>query len=164
MASRRNCITKVEVLEYPELGTAEPVPPLALTWAQAAGGIVSSLQDMTTWDRALYQGQELPPRQQRQLESLVSETTGEPIPTTTLADPSGYGLGLQQGTSQQLGTEWDYIGGTLGYLVGHVYFPRSGIIIAFAVNSATDQGNEALGALEISVYQTLQNAGTAQAG
>ncbi|HEX2746036.1 MAG TPA: hypothetical protein VHN16_16775 [Streptosporangiaceae bacterium] len=38
------------------------------------------------------------------------------------------------------------IGGTLGYRVGHVYFPRSGIIIAFAVNSATDQDNEALGA------------------
>jgi hypothetical protein len=44
------------------------------------------------------------------------------------------------------------------------YFPRSGIIIAFAVNSATDQDNEALGTLEISVYQTLQNAGAAQAG
>jgi D-alanyl-D-alanine carboxypeptidase len=37
---------------------------------------VSSLADMTTWDRALYQGQELPPRQQRQLESLVSTTNG----------------------------------------------------------------------------------------
>ena len=32
------------------------MPPLALTWAQAAGGIVSSLADMTTWDRALYTG------------------------------------------------------------------------------------------------------------
>jgi D-alanyl-D-alanine carboxypeptidase len=142
----------------------QPVPPLALTWAQGAGGIVSSLQDITTWDRALYQGQELPPPQQRQLESLVSETTGKPISTTTLADPTGYGLGLQQDTSQQLGTEWDYIGGTLGYRVGHVYFPRSGIIIAFAVNSATDQDNEALGVLEASVYQSLQNAGAARAG
>jgi D-alanyl-D-alanine carboxypeptidase len=142
----------------------QPVPPLALTWAQGAGGIVSSLADMTTWDRALYQGQELPPPQQRQLESLVSEATGKPIPATTLADPAGYGLGVQQGTSQQLGTEWDYIGGTLGHRVGHVYFPRSGIIIAFAVNSATDQDNEALGALEVSVYQSLQNAGVAQAG
>jgi D-alanyl-D-alanine carboxypeptidase len=94
----------------------------------------------------------------------VSEATGKPIPVTTLADPAGYGLGLQQDTSQQLGTEWDYIGGTLGYRVGHVYFPRSGIIIAFAVNSATDLDNEALGALEISVYQSLQNAGVAQAG
>jgi len=34
----------------------QPMPPLALTWAQGAGAIVSSLQDMTTWDRDLYQG------------------------------------------------------------------------------------------------------------
>jgi D-alanyl-D-alanine carboxypeptidase len=125
---------------------------------------VSSLTDLTTWDRALYQGRELPPRQQRQLESLVSEATGQPIPTTTLADPVGYGLGIQQGTTQQRGTEWEYIGGTLGYRVGLAYFPRSGIIIAFAVNSATDLDNEALGVLEASVYQCLQNAGAAQAG
>jgi hypothetical protein len=58
----------------------------------------------------------------------------------------------------------EYIGGTLGYRVGLAYFPRSGIIIAFAVNSATDLDNEALGVLEASVYQCLQNAGAAQAG
>src|SRR5450755_441312 len=63
------------------------MPPLALTWAQAAGGIVSSLADMTTWDRDLYQGRLLPARQQHQLESLVSEATGKPIRRTTPADP-----------------------------------------------------------------------------
>ncbi|MGO9082308.1 MAG: serine hydrolase domain-containing protein [Streptosporangiaceae bacterium] len=72
------------------------MPRLALTWAQATGGIVSSLADMTTWDRALYQGRLLPPRQQHQLESLVSEATGKPIRRTTAADPAGYGLGVQQ--------------------------------------------------------------------
>ncbi len=84
----------------------KPVPPLALTWAQGAGGIVSSLQDMTTWDRALYQGQELPPPQQRQLESLVSATTGRPVPRTTPADPAGYGLGVAQTTSPPTGEVW----------------------------------------------------------
>jgi D-alanyl-D-alanine carboxypeptidase len=142
----------------------QPVPPLALTWAQGAGGIVSSLQDLTTWDWALYQGRELPPRQQGQLESLVSEATGRPIPTTTPDGPAGYGLGVQQGTSQQLGTEWEYIGGTLGYRVDLAYFPRSGIVIAVAVNSATDLDNEALGALEASVCQSLQNAGAGHGG
>jgi hypothetical protein len=83
------------------LGQARP--PLALTWAQGAGGIVTSLADMTTWDRALYQGQLLPPRQQHQLESLVPETTGKPIRHTTLADPAGYGFGVQQVTSRQTG-------------------------------------------------------------
>ncbi len=63
----------------------QAMPPLALTWAQGAGGIVTSLADMTTWDRALYSGQLLPPRQQHQLESLVSEATGQPIAHTTPA-------------------------------------------------------------------------------
>ena len=142
----------------------EPMPPLALTWAQGAGAIVSSLQNMTTWDRDLYLGRELPPRQQRQLESLVSETTGKPISTTTPADPAGYGLGVQQLTYQPIGTVWTYEGGTLGYRVEHYYFPHSAIIIALAVNSATDAANDQLGTLAVTVYQTLQKAGAVHAG
>jgi D-alanyl-D-alanine carboxypeptidase len=137
----------------------QAMPPLALTWAQGAGGIISSLADLTTWDRALYSGQLLPPRQQHQLESLVSEATGQPIARTTLADPSGYGLGVQQQTTPQAGTFWDYEGETYGNRVAHYYFPRSGMIIALAVNSATELDNDALGVLAGSVYQTLQNAG-----
>jgi D-alanyl-D-alanine carboxypeptidase len=114
---------------------------------------------MTTWDRALYSGQLLPPRQQHQLESLVSEATGQPIARTTLADPSGYGLGVQQQASPQTGVVWDYEGETFGYRVVLLYFPRSGMIIALAVNSATD--NDDVADLAGSVYQTLQKAGAA---
>jgi D-alanyl-D-alanine carboxypeptidase len=135
----------------------EAVPPLALTWAQAAGGIVSSLADMTTWDRALYQGQLLPPRQQHQLESLVSEATGKPIRRTTPADPAGYGLGVQQVFNPQTGIFWAYEGQAFGARVIHYYFPRSGIIIAVAANSSTS--NDDLSDLAGSVYQTLQHAG-----
>lgn len=142
----------------------QPMPPLALTWAQGAGAIVSSLQDMTTWDRDLYLGRELPPRQQRQLESLVSETTGKPITTTTPTDPAGYGLGVQQLTYQPIGTVWTYEGGTLGYRVEHYYFPHSGIIIDLAVNSATEAANDQLGTLAVTVYRILQKAGAVHAG
>jgi D-alanyl-D-alanine carboxypeptidase len=140
----------------------QAMPPLTLTWAQGAGGIVSSLADVTTWDRALYSGQLLPPRQQHQLESLVSEATDQPIASTTLADPTGYGLGVTQETSRLTGTIWYYEGETYGYRVLHLYFPHSGIIIALAVNSAT--GNDDIADLAGSVYQTLQNAGTVHAG
>jgi hypothetical protein len=91
--------------------------------------------------------------------TLVSEATGQPIARTTLADPSGYGLGVQQQTSPQAGTIWDYEGQTIGNRVAHYYFPRSGMIIALAVNSATAPDNDAIGVLAGSVYQTLQNAG-----
>ena len=115
------------------------------------------------WDRALYQGQLLPPAQQRQLEGLVSETTGRPIPATT-PDPVGYGLGVQEVTTPSTGTVWNYEGETYGYRVLHLYFPRSGIIIAVAANSDVDQGNDDLFTLAVSVYQALQKAGTTRTG
>ena len=138
------------------------MPPLALTWAQAAGGIVSSLADMTTWDRALYQGQLLPPRQQHQLESLVSEATGKPIRRTTLADPTGYGLGVQQVFNPQTGIIWDYEGQAFGARVLHLYIPRTGLLIAVAANSSAS--NDDLANLSGAVYQTLQKAGVARTG
>jgi D-alanyl-D-alanine carboxypeptidase len=134
------------------------MPPLALTWAQAAGGIVSSLADLTTWDRALYSGQLLPARQQHQLESLVSEATGKPIRRTAPGGPSGYGLGVQQENSRQTGPFWAYEGQAFGARVLNLYFPRTGMSIALAVNSSTIT-NDDLSDLSGSVYQTLQNAG-----
>ncbi len=137
------------------------MPPLALTWAQAAGGIVSSLADMTTWDRALYQGRLLPPRQQRQLESLVSEATGKPIRRTTAADPAGYGLGVQQVFNPQTGIFWAYEGQAFGARVIHYFFPRTGLLIAVAANSSTT--NDDLANLAGAVYETLHHAGAAHA-
>jgi D-alanyl-D-alanine carboxypeptidase len=135
------------------------MPKLALTWAQGAGGIVSSLRDMTIWERALYLGRELPTRQQRQLESLVSQVTGRPIRKTTATNP-GFGLGIFQITTTSTGTAWYYEGGTLGNRVVHFYFPRSDIIIAVAVNSATDpNANDDLQATAIAAYRTLQKEG-----
>jgi D-alanyl-D-alanine carboxypeptidase len=130
---------------------------LTVSWAQGAGGIVSSLQDLGKWDHALFAGQELPRQQQRELTSLVSTTTGEPIKTTTLADPAGYGLGVSQVTSTALGTEWYYEGETDGYRVVSIYAPRSGTAIAIGVNSATLDDNTA--ALGTSIYQILHKAG-----
>jgi D-alanyl-D-alanine carboxypeptidase len=134
------------------------MPPLAETWAQAAGGIVSSLTDLATWDRALYTGRLLPARQQHQLESLVSEATGKPIRRATAADPNGYGLGVQQVFNPQTGTFWAYEGQAFGARVIHYYFPRTGLLIAVAANSSAS--NDKLADLAGAVYQTLHKAGT----
>lgn len=53
--------------------------------------------------------------QQAELQSLVSTKTGRPIGTTSQADPAGYGLGVQQGTTQEFGTFWLYEGGTFEF-------------------------------------------------
>jgi D-alanyl-D-alanine carboxypeptidase len=130
---------------------------LTVSWAQGAGAIVSSLQDLGKWDRALFTGRELPRRQQRELTSLVSTTTGKPIGKTTLADPAGYGLGVSQVTSTALGTVWYYEGETDGYRVVNLYAPRSGTAVAIGVNSASLDDHTA--ALGTSIYEILHKAG-----
>lgn len=138
-----------------------PMPALSLTWAQGAGGIVTSLADMTTWERALYHGRLLPPRQQHELESLISITTSQPIPRTTLDDPTGYGLGVGQATTAQTGTVWTYEGQTLGFRAVHIYDPTTGLIVVVAVNSAVGGDQDDVSDLAIQVLQTVEGADVA---
>ncbi len=146
----------------------DTVPPMApllghdlrrfnLSYARSAGGIVSSLKDATKWERALYNGRMLPRRQQRELESVVSETTGKPIKRPTGEDYLGYGLGVEEAASRHFGVVWEYEGQTFGNLVFHVYVPRSGTLLAVAVNSSGRgwRGFESLGGLASSVLETL---------
>jgi len=144
--------------EFPQSSLqGSAVPPLNLTSAQASGAIIASLQDMATWDRALYDGELLPPQQQHELESLVSTQTGQPITTTTPADPSGYGLGVLQITTPLTGTAWLYEGETFGFRALHLYLPDSGTLITLATNSATGPTDQ-LPTLLATVYRTLQNS------
>jgi D-alanyl-D-alanine carboxypeptidase len=137
-----------------------PMPPLNLTFAQGAGGIVASLADMTTWERALYTGRLLPPRQQHELESLVSTATGQPIAGTSLADPTGYGLGVGQATTSATGTVWTYEGQTLAFRALHIYDPKTGVIVVVAVNSSVGGGQDDLAALGVQALRTVTQGTT----
>jgi D-alanyl-D-alanine carboxypeptidase len=130
-----------------------------LSYAAGAGGIVSSLADLSKWERALYSGRMLPRKQQRELQSVVSQQTGKPIKRLTAADPQGYGLGVGQGLSPTLGRFWFYEGETFAFRVLHVYFPRSGTLIAIAVNSSTN--HDLLSSLGDSISVILQGSGVA---
>ena len=128
-----------------------------LSWGRGAGGVIGTTSDMTRWERALYTGRLLPPEQQDELTSLVSTTTGQPIEQTSLADPSGFGLGVAQVTAEQLGTFWVYEGGTLGFRTLHVYLPESGLIMAMGLNS--QPADDQIIALALSVADTLVSQG-----
>jgi D-alanyl-D-alanine carboxypeptidase len=145
----------------------QPVPKLALTFGQGAGGIVASLRDLTTWDRALYTGKLLPPRQQHELESLVNVFTSKPVQVTSSTDPVAYGLGVIQATFSPIGLFWTYEGGTAGMRVWHVYDPRTGVVIALALNSSAgspdpaDNGpdQDTVDQLGFSAYRALERYG-----
>ena len=131
----------------------------SVSWMQAAGGIVSTPEDMTRWARELYTGDILAAKQRAELMRLVSTKSGKPIAKINPKDPSGFGLGVAQSTTPQTGTVWSYEGETLGYRMVHLYFPRQDAVIALALNSATDSKEDHSSKLAISIYETLHAAG-----
>ncbi|HEY3676854.1 MAG TPA: serine hydrolase domain-containing protein [Candidatus Tumulicola sp.] len=131
----------------------------SVSWMKAAGGIVSTPEDLTRWARALYTGPMLAPKQRAELLTIVSLKTGKPIAKTGLHDSGGFGLGVGQTTVAQMGTVWSYEGSTFGYRVLHFYFPRQDAVIAFGLNSDPDHKEDHAGKLALSLYETLHTAG-----
>ncbi|MBV9972951.1 MAG: beta-lactamase family protein [Candidatus Eremiobacteraeota bacterium] len=129
----------------------------SVSWLRAAGGIVSTPQDLNRWARALYTGPVLAAKQRAELLSIVSDKTGKPIAKTTLGDPNGFGLGVAQITLSQTGTVWWYLGETAGYRMVEIYFPRQDAMIAYGLNSSPDSSEATK--LAMTIYKTLHAAG-----
>ena len=130
-----------------------------VSWMQGAGGIVASMQDVARWARALYQGPLLADQQRRELMTIVSDKTGQPIAGPSTEDPSAFGLGVGAGFRPALGVYWYYQGMTLGYRVLYAYFPANGAVIVLGLNSQPDDKQNHNGALLEDVYGILQRAG-----
>jgi D-alanyl-D-alanine carboxypeptidase len=132
----------------------------SLGWAQAAGGMLSTPQDLTTWVRALFEGDVLPAQQKSELESLVSTQDGQAIEQTSDSNPQAFGLGIFQATLPTLGLFWGYQGSTIGYRATYAYFPTSGLIICVFTNSQAPKANDQLATgLIPTLYGTLQKFG-----
>lgn len=133
---------------------------LSLSWAQGAGGIISTPEDVTRWVRALYGGIVLKPKQQRELEALVSQTTGKPMAgRATPHEPRGFGLGVGEMLMPKMGRIWFYEGMTLGYRMAYAYLSDSHAIIAIGLNSQPDKKQDQIGKLAMAVYDRLRAAG-----
>ncbi len=130
-----------------------------LSWAQAAGSMLGTPEDLTHWVRALYTGSALAPKQRSELLSIVSDTTGKPIAQTTLKDKLGFGLGVGQETVPTLGTFWYYQGETLGYRMLYFYFPGKDVVVAFGLNSSPSPSPSKIADLLRNVYAALVKAG-----
>jgi D-alanyl-D-alanine carboxypeptidase len=131
----------------------------SLSWARGAGGIISTPEDVTRWVRALYGGKILKPKQQRELETLVSQETGKPIATVTEKHPRGFGLGVGDMILPKLGRVWFYEGMTLGYRMTYVYFAKTGATFAVGLNSQPNKKEDHVGKLMTAVYERLHAAG-----
>lgn len=124
-----------------------------LSWAGAAGAIISTPADVVKWVRALFvedtildQGQKL------KLMTSVSTVTGKPIASASSKDPQAFGLGVIQGFNDKIGKYWFYEGETEGFRALYMYVPETGIIIASAFNSAVDDDNDHAGEFMQAAY------------
>lgn len=131
----------------------------SVSWMQAAGGIVSTMQDVSRWARALYEGPLLAEKQRRELMTVVSDKTGEPIDGPSKENPGAFGLGVGAGFRPALGSYWFYQGMTLGYRVLYAYFPANGAVIVVGLNSQPDEKQNQNGKLLEEIYAILHKSG-----
>lgn len=108
-----------------------------MSWAGPAGAIVSRPEEVNRWVRALFQSDLLDAAAREQLTQVVSMKTGDPIGTTSEADPHGFGLGVS-GFTGSLGSGWSYEGETMGYRVVYAFLPEKDVVVTAAFNSAAE--------------------------
>ena len=121
----------------PATGKLDEIPPINLSSLGAAGGLVSSLDDLARWGRALGSGVLVGPRFQR-----IRERASTPATDGPEYDVYGLGIGRLKGW-------WGHTGEALGFQAATFYDPRTRAVIAVAVNSsqATNVATEIFKAL-----------------
>jgi D-alanyl-D-alanine carboxypeptidase len=131
----------------------------SMTWAGAAGGIVSNAPGIVHWVQDLFIKDKLLTQSQKtQLTKMVSLKTGRYIPTTTEEDPLGFGLGVIQRYSPDLGRIWYYQGQTLGFRAMYMYIPCNQVVVAVTVNSSTNGENNHIHNILQDVYTKFLDA------
>ncbi|MFN8770331.1 MAG: serine hydrolase domain-containing protein [Neisseriaceae bacterium] len=144
-----------------------------MSWAGAAGGIVSNPTDVSKWARELYtvKGSSnnkgvLNAKSLIELRSFVSMSNGNVIKNLNQKDPSGFGLGVGSSYKPGLGIVYFYQGETLGYRVLYVYFPQNskntdgkGLVITVALNSQPVDCANHINELLLKLYQIYKKTG-----
>jgi D-alanyl-D-alanine carboxypeptidase len=128
------------------------------SWAQAAGGAVAGARDVDRWMRAVFEGHVVPPKQQKEWTSLVSQKTGKPITDVSAGDPRGFALGLGKAVLGPIGAHWFYQGETIGYRTLYVWFEKENLMITLQTNSQPAADEDKLHDLLGTIYQIVGHA------
>jgi D-alanyl-D-alanine carboxypeptidase len=109
------------------------------SWANAAGGMISTSHDTALWLRQLLQGSLLPRQQMKELLTFVDQHNGQTLKSAKQA--SGYGLGLIYET-ESFGEEaiW-HSGSMLGYSALMVMPLCDGVVVTVTVNNVTENND-----------------------
>jgi D-alanyl-D-alanine carboxypeptidase len=129
---------------------------VSTSWAQAAGGAISSARDVDRWMRAVFGGKVVPRQQQEEWMQLVSMRTGEPIAAVSADDPAGFSLGLANSILGPLGAQWFYEGETLGYRTLYVWIAAEDLMITVQTNSQPPEGTDKLSDAVSALYEIVK--------
>lgn len=129
-----------------------------VSWAGAAGGIISTPRDLARWIRAVFSGKILPPEQLKELLALVSTKTGQPLADVSEDDPRGFSLGLVRVFRPEVGRLWFYQGETLGYRVAFLFSPEDDVLVAAATNSQPSGEEDKLVPMMAKLYALAKDA------
>jgi len=166
----RGLFMNPECLDYqPKPCKVSLIAPLAgrdvsrmnMSWAGAAGAIVSNPRDLAKWVRALFGLRVIPQKQLDEMTTVVSMKSGTEIAHATEDDPRAFGLDLAQGYIKDLGGNyWFYQGETLGFRVVFAYWPQYDLVMSIATNSQPPQGEDKLGEQVLGgTFHILEKAG-----
>ena len=113
-----------------------------MSWANTAGAIITTTEDLLTWWRGLFHHHILPAQQMAQMMSLVCEgntphcRAGQSMPH--LSDKQvgkGYGLGIIQSYygTKKIGPVWWHNGSTKGYKAIVMWYPKLNVYMALSI-------------------------------
>ena len=113
-------------------GTSVPAMPLSMTQPHAAGALVSSVDDLLIWNRALHEGRVLKPETYRQMITPVGKAAQPGV---------GYGFGLAVDTVRDR-PQLQHGGGIFGFSTQLSYLPGPDITVVVLENDDTFPGRE----------------------
>lgn len=143
------------IYDNPEL-LGRDVTENNLSWAGAAGALVSNSEDIVHWIEALFINDKILNATQRdKMHQLISTTTGKPIAGVDKNDSRGFGLGVVNMFDETIGKFWFYEGQTLGYRAVYIYVPCNQVIVVALFNSSTNGENDHSGDLLKAIYHEL---------
>jgi D-alanyl-D-alanine carboxypeptidase len=113
-------------------GKIVPPRPLSMTQPHAAGSLVSNVDDLLTWSRALHEGRVLKTAAYTQMVTPVGKAADAGI---------GYGFGMFNGLVRKTNA-FQHGGRIFGFVASLTYLPQHGVSVIVLENSDTPLGSD----------------------
>jgi D-alanyl-D-alanine carboxypeptidase len=124
-----------------------------MSWAGAAGAAIATPSQVARWARTLYQSDALTAEARDELLDVVSMKSGAVIGKPSADDPTGFGLGVMGFVAPELGSGWEYEGGSMGFRMVYIFLPERDTVVALGLNSNVDADQDHIGKLGAAILQ-----------